>query len=175
MRAESWWDQRWSASIMLKRTSFCYISIENGNDGGARKLKRVVGVIGKEFGRALDLRQRVKRPPVKVVEIIKPGNSVTARTWAIIACASNIKDVIIWHHWLWSPQQCRRSRAQTRYFLPSWFLKYIRYQSLCRYDRKEERSCSFLKDQLCVFVLFLFYHFCVVVVCVAVIPQMILF
>ncbi len=80
MRAESWWDQRWSASIMLKRTSFCYISIENGNDGGARKLKGVVGVIGKEFGRALDLRQRVKRPPVKVVEIIKPGNSVTART-----------------------------------------------------------------------------------------------
>ncbi len=90
-----------------------------------------------------------KAPPVKVLQIIKPCNSVIARTWAIIACASNIKDVVVWHHWLWSLRRCRRSRAQTQLFLPSGFLKYTRYQSLCRYDRKERSP--FLKDQCFLF------------------------
>lgn len=99
-----------------------------------------------------------KAPPVRVIEIIKPGNSVIARTWALIARASNIKDVVVWHQWLWSLGRCRRSRAQTQFFLPSGFLKYIRYQSLCRYDRKERSP--FLKDQCFCFVFVLPFLCC---------------
>ncbi len=39
-------------------TSFCCIGTKDGNDGGVRwgrEIERVVGVVGKEFARTLDL------------------------------------------------------------------------------------------------------------------------